>query len=151
MEKQIKQTINGLKIQYVLFWILPILLIIAGESNWMPVGLYADDAGMQYIWDTVGILVTIAFVPLSLKLFSLVLKKQIDTLTFPVALKRYSLWSGIRLGLLEFVVILNIVIYYLTLGNIGSLCALIALTASFFCMPSEKRLREELHIIADQP
>ena len=79
-------------------------------------------------------------------LFSLVLKKKIDLLTIPLALKRYVQWSMVRLGLLEVAIVLNVLCYYLTLSNTGNLCMLIGLTASLFCLPSEKRLRNELHI-----
>ena len=93
-----------------------------------------------------GILLTALCVPLALKLFSLVLKKKIDYMTIPLALKRYVQWSMVRLGLLEAAIILNVLCYYLTLSNTGNLCMLIGLTASLFCLPSEKRLRNELHI-----
>lgn len=36
--------------------------------------------------------------------------------------------------------------YYGMLSTTGLLCALIALTASLFCLPGEERLRRELHI-----
>lgn len=144
MEKQIKRVTAILKIQFFLFWLFPILLFAAFEADLLPVGVYAADAGKQYLWETAGILLTIVCVPLALKLFSIVLKKKIDTLAFPAALERYSFWSGVRLGLLEITVLLNIVIYYMTLNNIGGLCALIGLTASAFCLPGEKRLRDEV-------
>ena len=79
-----------------------------------------------YYFETIGILLTALCVPLALKLFSLVLKKKIDYMTIPLALKRYVQWSMVRLGLLEAAIILNVLCYYLTL--------------------SEKRLRNELHI-----
>ena len=44
-----------------------------------------------------------------MKLFSFVLTRKIDKLTFPVALSRYALWSIVRLGLLNFVVIYKVV------------------------------------------
>ena len=91
-------------------------------------------------------MLTALCVPLALKLFSLVLKKKIDYMTIPLALKRYVQWSMVRLGLLEAAIILNGLCYYLTLSNTGNLCMLIGLTASLFCLPSEKRLRNELHI-----
>ena len=47
---------------------------------------------------------------------------------------------------MEFVVVFNLAGYYFTLSSTGALCALIGLTASFFCLPGEKRLRAELHI-----
>lgn len=149
MEEQIKSAIGKLRIQYVLFWVLPILLMLAYELNWIPVGIYADDQGMQYIWQTLSIFITVLIVPLSLKYFNVILRKRIDNLSFPVALKQYVMWSSIRLGLLELTVILGVVSYYLTLENVGSLCALIGLTASLFCMPGEKKMREELNIAVE--
>lgn len=89
---------------------------------------------------------TAVCVPLSLKLFSMVLKNKINELTVTLALKRYVLWSNVRLGILEVVVLFNLLCYYLTLSNTGNLCMLIGLTASLFCLPGEKRLRNELHI-----
>ena len=88
--------------------------------------------------------------PLSLKLFSLVLKKKIDYMTITLALKRYVQWNIVRLGVLEVAIVVNLLCYYLTLSSTGNLCMLIGLTASLFCLPSEKRLRNELHIAKDE-
>ena len=119
MEEQIKRIVKSQKVQYISFWIIPLLLVLLGDA---------------------------VCIPLSLKLFSFVLTKKIDQLTFPVALSRYMLWGAVRLALLEFVVVFNLAGYYFTLSSTGALCALIGLTASFFCLPGEKRLRAELHI-----
>ena len=146
MEEQIKQVIRNLNIAYVFFWVLPAFLLGAGELDLLPVGLFADNTLAAYYLETIGILLTAICVPLSLKLFSLVLKKKIDHLTITLALKRYMQWNMARLALLEVVIVYNIFCYYLTLGNTGNLCMLIGLTASLFCLPGEKRLRNELHI-----
>ena len=141
MEEQIKRIVKSQKVQYISFWIIPLLLVLLGEAGVLPVGIRA-----VYVFETVGILMTAVCIPLSLKLFSFVLTKKIDQLTFPVALSRYMLWGAVRLALLEFVVVFNLAGYYFTLSSTGALCALIGLTASFFCLPGEKRLRAELHI-----
>lgn len=146
MEELIQKTLFKLKIGYVLFWALPLLILILGECDMEWVGLYADNARISYVSETVGILMVASCVPLALKLFSWVLIKKIDKVSFPEALKLYFVWSSARLLMLEVALIINILTYYLTLSNTGLLCALIALTASLFCIPGEKRLREELHI-----
>lgn len=146
MEKLIQKTLFKLKVGYVLFWALPLLILILGECDMEWVGLYADNARISYVSETVGILMVASCVPLALKLFSWVLIKKIDMVSFPEALKLYFVWSSVRLLMLEVALIINILTYYLTLSNTGLLCALIALTASLFCIPGEKRLREELHI-----
>ena len=146
MEEQIKHIAKSQRIVYVIFWAVAILLVVGGETELLPVGLFADDVRTSYYFETIGILLTAINIPFSMKLFSLVLTRKIDNLTFPVALSRYAVWSHIRLGLLAIVVVYNLLCYYMTLNSTGALCALCALPASFFCLPSEKRLRNELHI-----
>lgn len=147
MEEQIKRIVRNLNIGYIFFWIFPAFLLGAGEFDLLPVGVWADDTRIAYFFETICILLTAICVPLSLKLFSLVLKKQIDRLAITDALKRYLKWSYVRLALLEVAIVLSVLCYYLTLSNTGNLCMLIGLTASLFCLPSEKRLRNELHIM----
>lgn len=146
MEEQIKSVFKSLKVQYISFWIVPLLLVVVGEVELLPVGIKAGSVRAVYVFETVGILLTAISVPLSLKLFSLVLTKKIDHMTFPAALSRYMFWSAVRLALLEFAVVFNLAGYYFTFSTTGALCALIGLTASLFCIPSEKRMRAELHI-----
>lgn len=133
-------------IQYMLFWLLPVFIVAAYETNMLPVGIYAGDPKMQYVLETTGILIAIICVPVALKLFSVVLKKKIDRVNLPEAMHKYFFWSGVRLCILEVAILCNALVYYFTLSNVGSFCGLIALTASFFCLPGEKRLREELNI-----
>lgn len=150
MEEQIKRVVRNLNISYVFFWLIPAFLLGAGEFDLLPVGLLADDVRAVYYFETLSIILTAICVPLALKLFSLVLKKKIDQLTITTALQRYMQWSIVRLGLLEFSVILSILCYYLALSSTGNLCMLIGLTGSLFCLPSEKRLRNELHISKEE-
>ena len=150
MEEQIKSIVRKLNISYVFFWVLPAFLLGAGEFDLLPVGVLAEDVRVTYFFETITIILTAICVPLALKLFSLVLKKQIDNLPITIALQRYMAWSIVRLGLLEAVIIVSILCYYLVLSNTGNLCMLIGLTASLFCLPSEKRLRNELHIAKEE-
>lgn len=150
MEEQIKRIVRNLNISYVLFWLLPAFLLGAGEFELFPVGILADNVSVTYYLETAGILLTAICVPFALKLFSLVLKKKIDPLPIAFALKRYAQWSIARLALLEIAILMNISCYFLTLSNTGNLCMLIGFTASLFCLPSEKRLRNELHIAKEE-
>lgn len=149
MEEKIKQSVKKLRFEYILFWIVPVLLIAAFEIDLFPVGVYADNQGIRYGWETASILLTVLVVPVSLKYFNVILKKKIDHLSIPDALNQYVTWSSIRLLAFAITALFNLVVYYLTLGNIGSLCALIAFTASVFCIPGEKRLRDDLNIIPE--
>lgn len=149
MEEQIKRAVRNLNISYIFFWVLPAFLLGAGEFELLPVGSLADNAQATYYFETFCILLTALCVPLSLKLFSLALKRKIDRMTIVLALKRYVQWSIVRLGILEISIVASLLCYYLALSSTGNLCMLIGLTASLFCLPSEKRLRNELHITKD--
>ena len=150
MEEHIKRAVRNLNISYVFFWVLPAFLLGAGEFELIPVGSIEGNIQATYYFETIGILLTALCIPLSLKLFSLVLKQKIDNMTITLALKRYVQMSIVRLGILEIAIIVNLLCYYLTLSSTGNLCMLIGLTASLFCLPSEKKLRNELHISKDE-
>ena len=90
MEEQIKRAVRNLNISYIFFWVLPAFLLGAGEFELLPVGSLADNAQAVYYFETLGILLTALCIPLSLKLFSLVLKKKIDQMTITLALKCYE-------------------------------------------------------------
>ena len=108
MEEQIKRAVRNLNIGYVFFWVFPAFLLGAGEFDLLPVGNLVDNVQATYYFETIGILLTALCVPLSLKLFSLVLKKKIDNMTITLALKRYVQWSIVRLGILEVAIVANI-------------------------------------------
>lgn len=146
MIKLVKAVTRKLQVQYGLYIIGVVLLAIFHETDVITVGVYAGDAATEYALETFSILITIALVPLSLKLFSVKMEKKIQQVQLQKALVLYQKWSTIRLMILALVTYLNILIYYLTLNNIGGLCALIALTASVFCLPSERRVGEELQL-----
>lgn len=146
MEEKIKRVASRTKMLFVCFWILPVFLVIFGELDGEWVGAYAGDVRAAYFAESITILLTALLVPVSLKLFSWVLDKRIDVATLPDALRLYALWSGVRLALLAVPVLAGFLTYYVMMSNQGALCALIALTASLFCLPGENRLRKELHI-----
>ena len=146
MEQKIQNIIKGLKIGFAIFWLLTIVLFILGEMDVYYTGLYAHNVRACYYFETITILITALFIPVSLKIYSWVLQRRINNQTITIALKQYLLWSSVRLLLLLIVTLIGIFCYYLTLSNTGALCALMGITASFFCVPSEEKLRKELHI-----
>ncbi len=149
MEKEIKQLLRLLQGEYILLWALPLLLVALYEMGVLTEGLYADNAQMDYILQTAGILLAIVLIPVSLRLFSLSLVKYVKNLSLPEALKSYRRWSEVRIGLLLVAVLVNLSFYYLTLNNTGVLCALMALAASLFCVPTRQRLLDELDLTID--
>lgn len=146
MEERIKQVTRLLKVLYACYWLLAVFIVVCSETTDHWTGLYADDVRTTFEAETITILLAVVCVPVSLKLFSRVLDHKIDVVSLPVALRLYARWNAVRLVLLALPVVAGLFTYYLTLSTKGVLCALIALTASLFCIPSENRLRKELRI-----
>ena len=83
MEKKIRQLLRYLQIEYVAVWVLPLLLVALYETGVMTEGAYAGDVRMDYVLQTVGILLAVGLIPLSLRLFSLSLVKNVKQRSLP--------------------------------------------------------------------
>ena len=149
MKEQIKRILKLQVVGFILVWALPLIYALLHEMGVMPQGTLADDAQMEYIFQTMGILMTIVFIPFSLRIFNLNLVKRIKELPLQEALKSYRIWSDVRLALLLVPALINLQFYYLTLDNTGLFCACMALIASLFCVPSESRIKNELDLQED--
>ena len=149
MKAQINQLLKILRGMYLMLWILPILLCVLYETGILTDGIFCGDARMEYMLQTVCILLTVCLIPFSLRLFNLNLVKRIKELPLADALKSYRRWSEVRLLLLCVPILLNMSFFYLTLNTTGVFCATMALTASLFCVPSESRIKNELDLPED--
>lgn len=150
MEQEIKRLSSHLRLLYFTFWLLAILIVVLCESMDGFVGRYASNSKAVYLAETVVILLTILTIPISLKFYARMLTNKIDKLSIDKALKAYRKLNYLRLALLAVPMLVGQFVYYQMLSNTGVLCALIALCASLFCVPSEKRLRQELFIQTEE-
>ncbi|MBQ8673284.1 MAG: hypothetical protein IJ511_04430 [Bacteroides sp.] len=151
MEKMIIQTDRRLKLAYVLFWLLAVAIVVAGEcwgERWT--GCWAGDVQATYYAEFAVILLTAICTYGALKLFSWVLTGTIDRQSLPQALRTYGRFALIRLAMLALPVVCGGVVYYLAFSTTGMYCALIGLTASLFCLPGEERMRRDLHIYKEE-
>lgn len=149
MKEQIKQLLRIQVTSFIALWVFPAILAFLYETGCLPEGIYAGDAQMEYILQSVSILLTVGLIPFALRLFNLNLVKRIQELPLADALKSYRMWADIRLCLLFVPVLLNLSFYYLTLNTTGLFCTLMALLASLFCVPSENRIKNELNLPED--
>ena len=101
---------------------------------------------MEYMLQSVGILMTIGLIPFALRIFNMNLVKRIKEFPLERALASYKLWNDVRLCLLSVPAILNFSFYYLTLNTTGLFCGVMAMLASLFCVPSESRIKNELDL-----
>ncbi|MCR4765020.1 MAG: hypothetical protein K5856_02455 [Bacteroidaceae bacterium] len=148
MEENIRQTVATLKRNFAYLWFAALFVIILGETGGFNLtGAYADNARVVYFTETIIILITSCCIPSALKLFAWVKKKKIDVDTSSeTAMRQYLMWSTVRILLLAIPIITGIIGYYLMQSTSCILCACIGLTASLFCVPSEKQLKKDLMI-----
>lgn len=146
MKEQIKRILKLQIIGFIGIWLFPAIYAILFETGVLEEGIYAGDAQMEYIFQSVCILLTICLIPLALRLFNLNLVKRIKELPLQEALKSYRIWSDVRMSLLFAPVMLGLTFYYLTLNTTGLFCACMALIASLFCVPSTNRIINELDL-----
>ncbi|MBE6275432.1 MAG: hypothetical protein E7096_03695 [Bacteroides sp.] len=146
MKEQIKKLLLTLKGEYIIFWSIVAWFILFYESGICEKGIYAGNVQMEYILQSVGILLTIGLIPFALRIFNLNLVKRIKEYPLERALASYKLWSEVRLCLLAVPAILNFSFYYLTLNTTGLFCGVMAMLASLFCVPSESRIKNELDL-----
>jgi len=142
----IEKTLASIKRAYIGFWIIGAVLLFISVVGSPIDGWFADSFTTKYFLETITILLTAAGVPVALKLFAWVLTNKIDQVELVEALGLYRRWSLVRLLLLALPLIVGVFTYIVCLSNTGLLCAAIALTASLFCIPSENRLKADLHL-----
>ena len=146
MKEQIKRILKWQIVAFILVWALPLVYALLHETGVLSQGALAGDARMEYIFQTIGILMTIVLIPFALRIFNLNLVKRIQELPLQQALKSYRIWADVRLALLVVPALINLQFYYLTLNNTGLFCTAMALIASLFCVPSESRIKNELDL-----
>lgn len=146
MKEQIKRILIIQKSTFLGVWTAPLLLVVLYETGLYQEGLLAGNAQMEYIIQSVSILLTIGLIPFALRMFNLNLVKRIKELPLQQALKSYQTWSFLRLALLFVPAILALSFYYLTMNTTNLFCACMALIATLFCVPSENRIKNELDL-----
>ena len=146
MKEQIKRILIIQKSAFLGVWTAPLLLVVLYETGLYQEGLLAGNAQMEYILQSVSILLTIGLIPFALRMFNLNLVKRIKELPLQQALKSYQTWSLLRLALLFVPAIMALSFYYLTINTTNLFCACMALIATLFCVPSENRIKNELDL-----
>lgn len=146
MKEQIKRILIIQKSAFLGVWTAPLLLVVLYETGLYQEGMIAGNAQMEYILQSVSILLTIGLIPFALRMFNLNLVKRIKELPLQQALKSYQTWSLLRLALLFIPAILALSFYYLTMNTTNLFCACMALIATLFCVPSESRIKNELDL-----
>ncbi len=143
MERQIKTLARRLQAEYVFYFAVTAAFAAANELDFLAKGYIPGGGTAGFAAETVCVLLTLAAIPLSLKLFSVMLLHH-RSLGFGMRLRYYRIWSATRLAALCVVTVFDLWVYYATLNSIGGFCALMCIAAALFCCPTRKRISGEL-------
>lgn len=144
MEKNIKELLKRLKLEMLAFWLISLLVFLAGEYGFLPFGLLASDKQLVFTLDTASICVTLLLIPLALKLFQLNTTRSLLRMNMDDLLVSYHRWSIVRLSILLVCMLFDLVVYYLVVDSTGLLCSLIVLLTTLICWPTEEKIKKHL-------
>ncbi|MEG1684506.1 MAG: hypothetical protein RR319_00970 [Bacteroides sp.] len=149
MNELIKRLANRLKIQYACFLAFSSLICLSFECGLLNRNFYLSDVRITYILETVGIICTLAVVPITLKLYGRFVNNKLRNLSLVEGMNKYKKMYLSLLFMFESVLLLDIYVYYATSSNVGAFCAFIILVATLLCVPTKKRIVKELDLDED--
>ncbi len=127
----------------VLFWssvLVALLLVALYESDTLLPGVLAGATSYEYIAAVVMQLLTIAFIPLALRLFKL-RRVKADLSANPE--QALCQWGVVRMSLLANPMLINTLLYYVFMNVAFGYMAIIGLLSMVFVYPSKSRCEQE--------
>ncbi|MEG1587099.1 MAG: hypothetical protein RR346_09495 [Bacteroidales bacterium] len=131
-----------LRRQYNVFLISLIAFTLLFSTKIIFLNQVTAEAAIQL--QSFSVLLTLGIIPFSLWFFGKRVNRISDNESWECKQKSYIKNSAIRISLLWLVVALNIAFYFLTLSYSILLCAGMGVTASLFCIPSLKKIQNDL-------
>ncbi len=140
-EFNVKRVQHALLAQFLIYIGVALLIVLLFETEVLLPGIIVSDQSAQYVLLMVMELLTIACIPLALKLFSMKSVKRRLTAGGNTPLMCFG---TLRLAMLGLPIVVNALLYYLALAaTFGYLAILGALCLAFVC-PSESRCLNEI-------
>ena len=127
----------------LIFWIpiaLSAIIIVSGELDIIPNGILANDKQVEFVIMSMMEILTIIAIPVALKLFKF---KAIANKLASDTLLHFERWGIVRLCLLNVLMVINLVCYYLFIGAGFGYLAIILFLSLFFVYPSLSRCYNE--------
>ena len=126
------------------FWVpiaLCAIIVLLGELNIIPTGKLEGNDQIEFILLAVMEMVTICMIPLALRLFRF---KKVKSQLVERREKGLQKWGTIRLEMLTVPMVVNTVLYYLTMHAAFGYLAIILFLCMFFVVPTKERCKAEI-------
>lgn len=131
-----------LMVGWITIYVIAGITALLYETGTVPKGTVTDNKTI-YIMQVVGVLLSLAMIPVALRGF----RKMIDRMEdrpFESRVKIYETVSWIRLAAFFVVIEYGVLLYYLINDDIGLYCALIGTICSLFCIPQRSAVEYDL-------
>ena len=140
-ESNVKHVQCVLLAQFLIYILLALLIVLLFEADIILPGIIASDQTMQYVLLMLMELLTVACIPLALKLFSMksVKKRLVAGGNSPL-----MLFGTLRLAMLGAPIVVNAMLYYLSLSAAFGYLAILGALCLAFVYPSESRCLNEI-------
>jgi hypothetical protein len=142
MENISKQLGRDLRIKLIAVYLIAGIIALIFEMGWLPKGVIENDM-TNYILQIIGILGSLALIPVSLKGFH-VSAKLMDDKPFEQRVKLYKLLSNLRISAFLLVIEYSMILYYLIDDTVGLYCAAIGFICSLFCFPTNAQVSNDI-------
>lgn len=140
-ESTVKHVQHVLLAQFLIYIALSLLIVLLFEADIILPGIIASDQTMQYVLLMLMELLTIACIPLALKFFSM---KSVKKRLVAGGNSTLLLFGTLRLAMLGSPVVVNALLYYLSLSATFGYLAILGALCLAFVYPSESRCLNEI-------
>lgn len=140
-ESYVKNVQRVLLAQFLIYTVLALLIVLLFEADIILPGIIASDQTMQYVLLMLMELLTVVCIPLALKLFSM---KSVKRRLVAGGNSPLMLFGTLRLAMLGAPIVVNALLYYLSLSAAFGYLAILGALCLAFVYPSESRCLNEI-------
>ena len=126
------------------FWvpiIFCLIIVVLGELNVFPTGVLSGNAQVEFALLAAMEIITICMIPLALRLFRF---GKIQSKLLEQREPALQKWGVIRLEMLSVPMVVNTLLYYLTMNAAFGYLAIILFLCMFFVVPTRERCKAEI-------
>lgn len=126
------------------FWVpivVCLIIVVLGEFDIFPSGLLNENVQMEFVLLAAMEIITICTIPLALRLFKF---QKVHTQLMEQREKALQKWGVVRLEMLSVPMVVNALLYYLTMHAAFGYLGIILFLCMFFVVPTKERCNAEI-------
>ena len=121
--------------------IICLVIVVLGEFNVVPTGVLSGNTQVEFVLLAAMEIITICVIPLALRLFRF---GKIHSQLVEQRERGLQKWGTIRLEMLTVPMVVNTLLYYLTMNAAFGYLAIILFLCMFFVVPTQERCNAEI-------